>query len=83
MTSSFLKDLVMFKIFDYNRYIVDPTYSSYYKIVLNDSLKLSIFVVRGVKRDYFIHQIYLQEDETYPEMLSLDQEEANILLETK
>lgn len=83
LTSSFLKDLVMFKIFDYNRYIVDPTYSSYYKIVLNDSLKLSIFVVRGVKRDYFIHQIYLQEDETYPEMLSLDQEEANILLETK
>lgn len=79
--SSLSKDLTSSLIFDYNRYIYDLYYLRYYQIVLEDSLKLNIFISRGLKRDYFIKQIFYQEDETFPEMLSLDNEKANLILE--
>jgi hypothetical protein len=44
---------------------------------LEDSLKLSIFVARGIRRNEFIKCIYYQDEEQFPELLSLEQDDIS------
>lgn len=80
-SSDLIKDITNSLSFDYNRYVTDPYYTYFYQILLEDSLRLNIFISRGVRRDKYINQIYYQEEETYPELLDMEQEEASLLLE--
>lgn len=80
-SSDLVKDITNSLSFDYNRYVTDSYYTYFYQILLEDSLRLNIFISRGVRRDKYINQIYYQEEETYPELLDMEQEEASLLLE--
>jgi hypothetical protein len=66
--------------FNYVRYLFDPDYNSYYNLLRDDFMKLSVFQARGFRRDPFIRQIMTQGEVAFYSADLVYQEENEELI---
>jgi len=64
--------------FDYNRFICDPYYASYYKILIEEASKLSLFLPLGFRHNSYIKSLIIQDINSHYYPLELSDQELNI-----